>query len=153
MGFRRMLFPLKRVETLQAVGDPVPGGVNALDTTKKPNGATALQNTHVIFNSHNSLTTDDHPNNKTKKHPHEEDIRMPLLVRGPGIAAGSTTDKLTLNTDFMPTFLDLAGSQIPSYADGRTLKPVLNGSATTWRSAVLPEAAANYSPAYEGIRT
>ena len=34
-----------------------------------------------------------------------------------------------------------------------SLEPVLHGSVTTWRSAVLPEAAANYSPAYEGIRT
>jgi hypothetical protein len=78
---------------------------------------------------------------------------MPLLVRGPGVAAGSSNDKLTLNTDYMPTFLDLAGAQIPPYVDGRTLRPVLDGGVTTWRSAILPEAAANYSPAYEGIRT
>jgi N-acetylglucosamine-6-sulfatase len=80
-------------------------------------------------------------------------VHMPLLVRGPGITPGSTTYKLTLNTDYLPTFTDLAGTQIPQYVDGRSLEPVLHGSVTTWRSAVLPEAAANYSPAYEGIRT
>jgi hypothetical protein len=31
--------------------------------------------------------------------------------------------------------------------------PALDGSVTSWRSAILLEAAANYSPAYEGIRT
>jgi N-acetylglucosamine-6-sulfatase len=142
-----------RVESLQAVDDLVAGVVNALDTTKTPSGAKALDNTYVFFTSDNGYHHGEHRIPKQKWRPYEEDIHMPLLVRGPGIAAGSTTDKLTLNTDFMPTFLALAGAQIPTYADGRSLKPVLDGSATTWRSAVLPEAAANYSPAYEGIRT
>jgi hypothetical protein len=86
---------------------------------------------------------------------------MPLLVRGPGVAAGSSTYGLTLNTDFLPTFTDLACSSASpcdtrnwSYVpDGRSLEPVLHGGATTWRSAVLLEAAAHYSPAYKGIRT
>jgi N-acetylglucosamine-6-sulfatase len=143
----------KRIESLQAVDDLVAGVVNALDTTKTPSGAKALDNTYIFFTSDNGFHHGEHRIAKQKWRPYEEDIRMPLLVRGPGIAAGSTTNKLTLNTDYMPTFLDLAGSQIPAYADGRPLRPVLNGSVTTWRSAILPEAAANYSPAYEGIRT
>ena len=50
---------------------------------------------------------------------------MPLVVRGPGVAAGSTTYKLVLNTDYLPTFTDLAGEQSPPYVDGRSLRPVL----------------------------
>lgn len=82
---------------------------------------------------------------------------MPLLVRGPGVAAGSTTSKMALNTDYLPTFTKLAGMQILSYADGRSLKPVLKGNATTWRSAIFLEAhqtaEAGDTPAYYGIRT
>jgi N-acetylglucosamine-6-sulfatase len=80
---------------------------------------------------------------------------MPLLVRGPGVGAGSTTSKLTLNTDYLPTFTNLAGAQTPPYVDGRSLKPVLSGSATRWRNAILLEAPPNLSgrPAYRGIRT
>jgi N-acetylglucosamine-6-sulfatase len=78
---------------------------------------------------------------------------MPLWVRGPGVTAGSTTYKLTLNTDFLPTFANLVGVQTPPYVDGRSLKPVLDGRVTSWRSAVLLEATANYSPAYRGTRT
>jgi N-acetylglucosamine-6-sulfatase len=78
---------------------------------------------------------------------------MPLVVRGPGIAAGSTTYNLVINTDYLPTFTDLAGEQIPHYVDGRSLRPVLEGSVTSWRSAILLEAAANNSQAYRGIRT
>jgi arylsulfatase A-like enzyme len=84
---------------------------------------------------------------------YEEDIHVPLVVRGPGVAAGSTTYKLVLNTDYLPTFTNLAGEQIPHYVDGRSLKPVLDGSVTSWRSSILLEAAANYSQAFRGIRT
>jgi N-acetylglucosamine-6-sulfatase len=80
-------------------------------------------------------------------------VHMPLLVRGPGVGAGSTTYKLALNTDYLPTFTDLATAQTPPYVDGRSLKPVLKGNATGWRSAILLEAAAEYSPAHRGIRT
>jgi N-acetylglucosamine-6-sulfatase len=112
-----------------------------------------LDNTYIFFTSDNGYHHGEHRIPKQKWRPYEEDIHMPLLVRGPGVAAGSTTYKLALNTDYMPTFLDLAGAQIPPYVDGRSLRPVLDGSVTTWRSAILPEAAANYSPAYESIRT
>jgi N-acetylglucosamine-6-sulfatase len=136
-----------RVESLQAVDDLVEGIVNTL------NSANALDNTYIFFTSDNGFHHGEHRIPKQKWRPYEEDINMPLLVRGPGVAAGSTTYKLALNTDYLPTFTDLAGAQSPPYVDGRSLRPVLDGSVTTWRSAILPEAAANYSPAYEGIRT
>lgn len=53
-----------------------------------------------------------------------------------------STDKLVLNTDYFPTFMELAGAQAqtPSYVDGRSLVPVLTPSATTsWRTAILIE--------------
>src|SRR5215204_753864 len=143
----------KRVESLQAVDDLVEGVVNTLNTTKTPDGSNALDNTYIFFTSDNGWHHGEHRVPQNKWRPYEEDVRMPLLVRGPGVAAGSTTNRLALNTDYMPTFLDLAGAQSPPYVDGRSLRPVLNGSVTPWRSAVLLEAAANYSPAYEGIRT
>ena len=141
-----------RVESLQAVDDLVEGVIDTLNSPR-PDGTNPLDNTYVFFTSDNGFHHGEHRIPWEKWRPYEEDINMPLLVRGPGIAPGSTTYKLTLNTDYMPTFLDLAGTQTPPYADGRTLRPVLTGSVTTWRSAILPEAAAHFSPAYEGIRT
>jgi arylsulfatase A-like enzyme len=82
---------------------------------------------------------------------------MPLLVRGPGVAAGSSTAKLALNTDYLPTFTDLAGIPTPDYVDGRSLRPVLEGNATTWRSAILLESrktkAGGETPNLSAIRT
>jgi len=145
----------KRVESLQAVDDLVAGVVNAL------NDANALGNTYIFFTSDNGWHHGEHRIANEKWRPYEEDVHMPLLVRGPAVAAGCevgdlrcrTTSKLVLDTDYLSTFTDLAGAQGPPYVDGRTLEPVLHGSATSWRDAILLEAAAHYSPAYGGIRT
>jgi N-acetylglucosamine-6-sulfatase len=57
--------------------------------------------------------------------------------------------------DFFPTFTDLAGIQTPRYVDGRSLRPLLEGSTSTWRTAILLESA--YSDQrdawFYGIRT
>jgi N-acetylglucosamine-6-sulfatase len=148
----------KRAESLQAVDDLVEGIVGELENTG------AISNTYVFFTSDNGWHEGEHRIKSDKRRPYEEDIRMPLLVRGPGVAGGSTSDKLILNTDYLPTFTDLAcPSSSPcdpqvtqnwTYVpDGRSLKPVLEGNATPWRNAILLEAAAEYSPAYYGIRT
>jgi N-acetylglucosamine-6-sulfatase len=143
-----------RVEALQAVDDLVGGVVNELAN------AGVLGNTYVFFTSDNGWHQGEHRIRDGKWRPYEEDVRMPLLVRGPGVAAGSTTRKLTLNTDYLPTFTDLAGTQTPSYVDGRSLRPVLSRSATAWRSAILLEGSqhgltgtSKSMPAYYGVRT
>jgi N-acetylglucosamine-6-sulfatase len=145
----------KRIESLQAVDDLVAGLVDTL------NSANAMNNTYIFFTSDNGFHHGEHRIPLEKWRPYEEDIHMPLLVRGPGVAAGSTTYKMALNTDYMPTFMDLACSSASpcdmhnwSYTpDGRSLEPVLHGGVTNWRSAVLLEASAHYSPPYRGIRT
>jgi N-acetylglucosamine-6-sulfatase len=149
-----------RVESLQAVDDLVAGVVNTL-STPRPDRTKPLDNTYIFFTSDNGFHHGEHRIQKEKWRPYEEDIHMPLLVSGPGVATKSTTYKLALNTDYMPTLLDLActsanpcDSQSWSYApDGRSLEPVLHGSVAGWRNAVLLEAAANYSLPYRGIRT
>jgi arylsulfatase A-like enzyme len=46
-------------------------------------------------------------------------------------------EELAVNTDFAPTFADLAGVEFP--ADGRSLAPLMRGEVPSWRSAVLLE--------------
>jgi len=143
-----------RVETLQAVDDLVEAVVSKLQSVG------TLGNTFIVFTSDNGLHLGEHRIPYGKARPYEESIHVPLLIRGPGVPVGSTTDKLVLNTDFLPTFTDLAGTATPRYVDGRSLRPVLTGSATTWRTAILLEG--RKSPAdpevtfhvpYDGIRT
>jgi N-acetylglucosamine-6-sulfatase len=140
----------KRAESLQAVDDLVAGVVGTL------NEAGAMSNTYIFFTSDNGYFRGEHRIPAEKSLPYEEVTRMPLLVRGPGIPAGGYTKKLALNTDYLPTFTDLAGAPPPPYADGRSLVPVLGGSATTWRTAILLEGAGSKGgskPPYRAIRT
>ena len=148
-----------RVETLQSLDDMVAGIVRKL----KDRGV--MGNTYVFFTSDNGWAEGEHRRPAGKANPYEEDVRMPLLARGPGVAAGSNTYKPALNTDYLPTFADLACSSSSScdtqnwryVPDGRSLLPVLKGNATTWRSAVLLEGHQgpwkHAVPAYAGIRT
>jgi N-acetylglucosamine-6-sulfatase len=136
-----------RVESLQAVDDMVQGVVRTL------RDAHEMRNTYIFFTSDNGFHLGEHRIPTQKWRPYEEDVNIPLLVRGPDVAKGSTTYKMALNTDYLPTFTGLADAQTPAYVDGRSLEPVLRGTVTSWRSAVLLEAAAGYSPSYRGIRT
>ena len=140
-----------RVETLQALDDLVARLTNKLQNSGQ------LSNTYIVFTSDNGYYHGEHRVPKAKGRPYEEDINMPLLIRGPGVAAGSSTNKLVLNTDYFPTLTDLAGIPTPGYVDGRTLQPVLTGTATDWRSAILLEAhqtkQGGETPAYSGILT
>jgi len=139
----------KRAESLQALDDLVAGVVGKL----KEKGV--LSNTYIFFTSDNGYHLGEHRIPGGKGRPYEESVRVPLLARGPGVAAGRKVPKLALNTDFLPTFTDLGGAQTPGYADGRSLRPVLKSNATTWRSAVLLEAhqATGGTPPFSSIRT
>jgi N-acetylglucosamine-6-sulfatase len=138
-----------QAETLQALDDLVAGIVGKL----KDKGV--LSKTYVFFTSDNGFHSGEHRILGEKGRPYEESIAVPLLVRGPGVAAGDQASKLALNTDFLPTFTDLGSAQTPGYSDGRSLRPVLKSNATTWRSAVLLEAdqTAGGTPPFSGIRT
>jgi N-acetylglucosamine-6-sulfatase len=144
-----------RVESLQAVDDLVKAVVDKLHSRG------ALGNTYVVFTSDNGYHLGEHRIPGEKLQPYEESIHVPLLVRGPGVRLGSTTDKLVLNTDFLPTFTDLAGITTPPYVDGRSLRPVLTERATSWRTAILLESRKRSRSAdpgvkdvpYDGIRT
>jgi N-acetylglucosamine-6-sulfatase len=137
----------KRAETLQALDDLVAGIVGEL------NNSGVLSNTYVFFTSDNGWHAGEHRIPQEKWRPYEEDIRVPLLVRGPDVVARHQAHRLVLDTDYLPTFTDLADVHTPSYVDGRSLQPVLEEDKTAWRSAILLEAAASYSPAYRSIRT
>ena len=67
--------------------------------------------------------------------PYETDIRIPLYIRGPGIAPGVTLNEMVANIDVAPTLLELAGIPVPTIMDGQSLVPLLTGgSNATWRT-------------------
>jgi N-acetylglucosamine-6-sulfatase len=127
-----------RIESLQAVDDLVGAVVRKL----REQGV--LSNTYIVFTSDNGFHHGEHRIRQGKARPYEESVRVPLVISGPGVAAKSTTDKFVLNTDYFPTFMNLARAETPSYVDGRSLVPLLTGPPPpSWRTAILLEGRKN----------
>lgn len=49
---------------------------------------------------------------------YEGGLRVPLIARGPGLAAKQVVEVPVVNTDWVPTLLDLAGLPVPDGLDG-----------------------------------
>jgi arylsulfatase A-like enzyme len=92
------------------------------------------ENTVVVYTSDQGFFLGDH-GWYDKRFMYEESLRMPLLVRYPErIESGSVCDHIVSNLDFAPTFLDLAGAEIPTGMQGRSLKNLLfNEESEEWR--------------------
>ena len=76
-----------------------------------------------------------------KRFMYEESFRTPLIVRYPPLTGkgGKVCEALVQNIDFAPTYLDLAGVQIPGYMVGRSIYDILahNGKAPDdWRETL-----------------
>jgi arylsulfatase A-like enzyme len=90
--------------------------------------------------------------------PYELSIRVPLIVHDPRSAEnsrGSIPSLSALNIDIAPTLLDLAGVEVPSTMQGRSLVPILAGaSPTDWRSDFFVEHLFDHPdiPKHEGVR-
>jgi arylsulfatase A-like enzyme len=124
----------RRLESLRAVDRGVVGLVRQLHRSGQ------LDDTYVVFMSDNGFHTGQHRLPAGKKTAFDEDQRVPLLVRGPGVEAGSTNDALVGNVDVAPTFARLAGAHVPSFVDGRSLVRWLHGERPrTQRRAFLIE--------------
>ncbi len=102
----------------------------------------ALENTLVIFTTDNGYFHAEH-GLADKWYPHEESIRVPLIVRDPRLAAaqrGRTNAELTLNVDLAPTFLAAAGVAAPTRMQGRDLAPLyLAPTPPAWRTEFFYE--------------
>lgn len=96
-----------------------------------------LSETYFVFGTDNGYMLGEH-GLKAKQYPYVESARFPLIVRGPGVAAG-TDDRMVSNVDIMPTFLDIAGASVPGYVDGESMLPAWKGnpSATVRDSALV----------------
>ncbi|MES2694557.1 MAG: sulfatase [Verrucomicrobiota bacterium] len=94
------------------------------------------ENTIVIYSSDQGFYLGEH-GWFDKRWFYEESIRMPLMVRWPGVVKpGSVSRDLVSNVDFAETFLEVAGAAIPADMQGRSLVPILRGQKPAdWRTA------------------
>jgi arylsulfatase A-like enzyme len=89
-----------------------------------------LDDTYVVFTSDNGYNMGEHRLDIAKYNQFEETVSVPLMVRGPGIAAGTRTSALAGNIDLAPTIADMTGTPVPGWVDGVSLLPLLTGEAS-----------------------
>ncbi|MCU0778936.1 MAG: sulfatase [Akkermansiaceae bacterium] len=101
-----------------------------------------LDHTLVIFTTDNGYFHGEH-GLADKWYPHQESIRVPLIIRDPRMAAGkkgTTNDDFTLNVDLAPTILTAAGVAVPAVMQGRDIAPLyLATEKPEWRSEFFYE--------------
>ncbi|MBB6430366.1 putative sulfatase [Algisphaera agarilytica] len=117
-------------------------------------------NTIVIYTSDQGMLLGEH-DFIDKRWMYEESIRMPLIVRWPGVVQpGSTNDWLINNTDYAVTLLDIAGIAKPQKMQGRSFADALENKPKPddWRTGTyyrywMHMAHGHNNPAHFGIRT
>ncbi len=95
------------------------------------------KNTLVVYTSDQGFYLGEH-GWFDKRFMYEESLRTPLLMQLPdGYNQKGEVDALVQNIDFAPTFLDLAGIEIPDEVQGKSLEPLLTCEENVpWRSAI-----------------
>mmetsp|Transcript_17725 Transcript_17725/g.54530 ORF Transcript_17725/g.54530 Transcript_17725/m.54530 type:complete len:508 (+) Transcript_17725:42-1565(+) len=94
--------------------------------------AVNLEDTYVFYTSDHGFHLGHFRLPPLKMHKYEMDVRVPLLVAGPGVVAAHTVSAIAGAVDLAPTFVDLAGATLLAPPDGRSLRPLLEGAEAPW---------------------
>ncbi|HKB20362.1 MAG TPA: sulfatase [Gaiellaceae bacterium] len=132
----------QRLESLLAVDDAVAKIVNELTRIGK------LNDTYIIFTSDNGFMHGEHRIQQGKVVLYEPSIRVPLLIRGPGIPAGQHRSQFVANIDLAPTIVQATGAQPGRVMDGRSLIPFAKDKLLQSGRDILLE-----TPTYAGVRS
>ena len=95
-----------------------------------------LENTLIIYTADHGLAVGQH-GLLGKQNLYSHSIRVPSIFAGPGIPEGKTVDALTYLYDVFPTVCELTAVACPDTVEGRSLVPLMNGSAERVRETVF----------------
>jgi N-acetylglucosamine-6-sulfatase len=131
-----------RLESLLSVDEGVKAVVDELRAQRE------LANTLLVFTSDNGFFQGEHRIPEGKTRIYEESVRVPLVMRGPGIPRGARVDDLVINADLAPTFVDVANATPGLPMDGRSLIPIARNPGIAQGRQLLIE-----QPTFAAIRT
>jgi N-acetylglucosamine-6-sulfatase len=153
----------ERAQAVQAV-DRMIGAIEAELAAKG-----LARNTYIVFSSDNGLHMGEHRLRPGKLTAFDTDIKVPLVVTGPGVPGDRTVSAMTENIDLCPSFEELAGAPIPPSVDGHSLLALMHGERVPgWPREVLiehhgrvldpedpdlPVRGSGNPPSYEALRT
>lgn len=130
----------QRAESLHVLDLQVARTIDALEA------AGELDHTIVAFTSDNGFFLGEHRQRMGKNLPYEPSLRVPTLIRGPGIPADETRSDPFLTIDFASTFLEAAGAQPDPTMDGVSLLEVARSGDRGWSRGVLTETGPRRGP-------
>ncbi|CAG7959601.1 unnamed protein product [Penicillium nalgiovense] len=141
-------FYRSRLRALQGVDELVGGLVTRLEESGQ------LDNTYIIYTSDNGFHIGQHRLPPGKTCGFEEDIRVPLFIRGPGVTKGYVHDAVTTHVDLAPTLFHFAGIPARDDFDGTAIPvaPEFEGerhehvTVEYWGSAVVEGAYSGIGP-------
>ena len=97
--------------------------LEALDKSGKRN------NTYIIFAADNGLAMGSH-GLFGKQNLFDHSMKVPLIIVGPGLPKRKRIDSPVYMQDVMPTTLEMAGKEVPSHVQFKSLLPLLRGERT-----------------------
>jgi N-acetylglucosamine-6-sulfatase len=99
-----------------------------------------LEKTLILFLGDNGFFFGEHGLGAERRFAYEEGIRTAFFVRYPKLLApGTKIERMVLALDIAPTLIQLAGGKPGAHVQGRSLVPLMRGSAKTWRASFLVE--------------
>jgi N-acetylglucosamine-6-sulfatase len=137
----------QRIRSLQSVDEGVQQTVRALREVGE------LANTVLMFTSDNGYLIGEH-RLMGKNYPYEQTLRVPFLVRGPGMPAGATRDQTMTMVDVAPTIVDLADATPDLVMDGRSMVATIRRTGAAGYGTALIQAGDVRRPwFFRGVRT
>jgi arylsulfatase A-like enzyme len=95
-----------------------------------------LENTIFVYTSDHGIALGQH-GLMGKQNVYEHSIRVPMLMKGPGVPQGLSIDSLTYTYDLYPTLCELTGTKQPESVDAISLVPQLHGEKEQLRETVF----------------
>ena len=132
----------QRLESLLAVDEAIRDIVGALQASGE------LDRTLILFTADNGFFHGEHRVPAGKVLAYEPSVRVPLILRGPGVPAGARRSNLVANVDLAATILDATNASPGRRLDGRSLLPFARDGLLRSGRDILLE-----TPSYSAIRT
>jgi len=104
-----------RLASLAAVDDLVTAMFEKLEALN------LLDNTYIIYTTDNGFHMGQHRQDPGKSCAYEEDVNVPMFIRGPGIPKDNNVSFPTTHTDIVPTLFKLAGIPLLKQFDGKPM--------------------------------
>ncbi|MBE2286568.1 MAG: sulfatase-like hydrolase/transferase [Prosthecobacter sp.] len=118
---------------------------------KKLEAMGELDNTYIFYTADHGISIGRH-GLMGKQNLYQHTWRVPFIVKGPGIAAGSRVEGNIYLLDVLSTFCDLAGIAAPETNEGISFKPVLNGEKKTTRDVLYGTYAGGAKPGMRCVK-